>query len=132
MKIAVLAHHPCRRGARRRRLIGLPAYPCQASFTSAGKAVTTFRVATDRHWKDGDGQSVKEIEWHSVVCWERLAELCNQYLQKGSLVYVEGRLQTRSWDDKELEGVKHYRTEIVAGEVKFLERASTNGGGAEE
>jgi single-strand DNA-binding protein len=103
----------------------------EAKFTPGGKAVTSFRVATDRHWKDGDGQSVKEVEWHTVVVWERLAELCNQYLQKGSLIYVEGRLQTRSWDDKEHEGVKHYRTEIVASEVKFLDRPA-NGVTTEE
>jgi single-strand DNA-binding protein len=104
----------------------------ESKFTQGGKMVTTFRVATDRHWKDSDGQSVKETEWHTIVVWERLAELCQQYLQKGSLVFVEGRLQTRSWDDKEHEGVKHYRTEIVGSEIKFLDRASTNGATPEE
>ena len=104
----------------------------ESKFTQGGKMVATFRVATDRHWKDSDGQSVKETEWHTIVVWERLAELCHQYLQKGSLVFVEGRLQTRSWDDKEHEGVKHYRTEIVGSEVKFLERAGTSGATAEE
>jgi len=104
----------------------------EARFTQAGKAVTTFRVATDRRWKDSDGQANKDTEWHAVVAWERLAEICNQFLKKGSLVYVEGRLQTRSWDDKEHEGVKHFRTEIVASEVKFLDRGGAGDTEGEE
>jgi single-strand DNA-binding protein len=87
-------------------------------FTPSGKPTTTFRVATNRKYKDGQGQVREETEWFSVVCWGKLAELCNQYLQKGRLVYVEGRNKTRNWDGQD--GQKHYRTEVVASTVSFL------------
>jgi single-strand DNA-binding protein len=90
-------------------------------FTSNGKPTTTFRVATNRRYKNGQGEVKEDTEWFSIVCWGKLAELCNQYLQKGRLVYVEGRNKTRSWDGQD--GQKHYRTEVVASTVSFLGKA---------
>lgn len=87
-------------------------------YTANGSAVTEFRVATSRRYTDSSGERKEETEWFRVITWNRLAELCAQYLAKGRLVYVEGRLQTRSWDDQE--GTKRYTTELVASEVKFL------------
>lgn len=86
-------------------------------YTANGSAVTNFRVATTRNWTQ-DGEKREETEWFRVVTWNRLAETCAQYLAKGRLVYVEGHLQTRSWDDQQ--GQKRYATELVASEVKFL------------
>ena len=80
--------------------------------TQSGQQVANLRVATNRMWKDAQGQRQKATEFHSVVLWGRLAEIASQYLQKGSLVLIEGRLQTRSWEDNS--GQKKYRTEIVA------------------
>jgi len=80
--------------------------------TQSGQQVTTLRVATNRIWKDAKGTRQKASEFHSVVLWGRLAEIASQYLTKGSLVLIEGRLQTRSWEDSS--GQKKYRTEIVA------------------
>ena len=80
--------------------------------TQSGQQVTTLRMATNRMWKDAKGTRQKSTEFHSVVLWGRLAEIASQYLQKGSLVLIEGRLQTRSWEDQQ--GQKKYRTEIVA------------------
>ena len=82
-------------------------------FTPSGKPVISFSVAVNS--KFGESEST---EWFSVVAWDKLAETCNQYLEKGQQVFVEGRLQTRSWEDKE--GIKHYKTEIIANKVLFL------------
>jgi single-strand DNA-binding protein len=87
-------------------------------YLASGAAVTQFSVATSRKYKTGDGEQREETEWFRVVTWNRLAETCAQYLTKGRLVYVEGRLQTRSWDGDD--GQKHYMTELVAENVKFL------------
>lgn len=96
-------------------------------YTANGRAVTTFNVATSRTFSGPDGQRREETEWFTVVTWERLAETCAQYLTKGRQVYVEGRMQTRSWDGND--GVKHYRTELIAQEVKFLGSARDGGSG---
>ena len=88
-------------------------------YTPAGHPVTTFTVACSRMWTTPDGERREETEWFNVVAWNRLAETCKQYLAKGSHVYIEGRLQTRSWDDAE--GKKHSRTEVVANEMIFLD-----------
>lgn len=88
-------------------------------FTAGARAVTSFRVATDRFYKRGE-EVVQETDWHSVVCWDKLAENANEYLKKGSVVYVEGRLHYSSYDDKEYD-YKHYKTEIVANVVSFLD-----------
>jgi single-strand DNA-binding protein len=99
-------------------------------FTANGSAVTNFRVAVSRQYGGGDGERKEETEWFTVVAWNKLAEQCNQYLQKGRRVYVEGRLQTRSWDGQD--GQKRYRTEVVANEVQFLDRGTAVGGGSRE
>ncbi len=96
-------------------------------YTANGNAVTTFRVATSRTFNGPAGERREETEWFSVVTWERLAETCAQYLTKGRQVYVEGRMQTRSWDGND--GVKHYRTELIAQEVKFLGNRGDGGAG---
>ena len=87
-------------------------------YTANGAAVTTFSVASSRRFTT-NGEQREETEWFNVVTWARLAETCAQYLQKGRLVYVEGRMQTRSWDDQAT-GTKRYRTELIAETVKFL------------
>ena len=94
--------------------------------TTSGKAVTTLRVATTDTWNDASGQRQERTEWHTIVVWGRSAENCKQYLAKGRAVFVEGRLQTRKWQDKE--GHDRYSTEIVADRVQFV---GGGGGGAE-
>ncbi len=90
-------------------------------YTADGTALTSFRVASSRNYSGPDGERREETEWFSVVTWRKLAEQCSQFLQKGRRVYVEGRLQTRSWDTPE--GQRRYRTEVVAERVLFLDRA---------
>ncbi|HZU76937.1 MAG TPA: single-stranded DNA-binding protein [Dehalococcoidia bacterium] len=97
-------------------------------FTANGSAVTNFSVAVSRQYQGADGERREETEWFNVVAWNKLAEQCNQFLQKGRRVYVEGRLQTRSWDGQD--GQKRYRTEVVASEVQFLDRAGQAVGAA--
>lgn len=92
----------------------------EAKTTAQGANVTTFSVATNMRWTTQNGEKKESTEYHNVVTWRRLAEICAQYLKKGSRVYVEGRLQTRSWDDAQ--GQKHWRTEIVADNVILLDR----------
>ncbi|MFO7978195.1 MAG: single-stranded DNA-binding protein [Bacteroidales bacterium] len=84
-----------------------------------GNKVTTFSLATSRSYKGHDGQRVEETEWHRVVLWGNLAELAEKYLSKGRKVFIEGRLKTRAWDDKE--GQKRYTTEIVAENMTFVD-----------
>ena len=103
--------------------------------TPQGNAVANFPVATSESWNDKDGSKQERTEWHRIVVWGKLAELCSKYLSKGRKAYVEGRLQTRAWDDKD--GQKRYTTEIVATTVQFLDSASADrsssqdsGGGA--
>jgi single-strand DNA-binding protein len=95
-------------------------------YTPSGKPVTTFSVAVSRSWNSADGERHSETEWFNVVAWGNLAEICKQYLTKGQQVYIEGRLQTRRWDDKE--GVKHTSIEVVANEMMMLgDRKDHNG-----
>ena len=84
----------------------------------SGQAVTSFSVATNRRWKDKDGNNQDQTEFHNVVAWGKLAEISNQYLKKGNKVYLEGRMQTRTWDGQD--GTKRNRTEIVAENMIFL------------
>ena len=103
----------------------------EVRYTSDGKAVTNFSVATTEKWKDRDGGSQERTEWHRVVVFDRLGEVCGEYLSKGSSVYVEGYLRTRSWEDRE--GNKRYTTEIVGRTVQFLStrgESGRQGGGA--
>lgn len=103
-------------------LIGHLGKDPEMRFTPNGSPVTNFSVATSSY--SGKGEEKKETtEWHNIVCWNRTAEFANQYLLKGSLVYVEGRIQTRSWQDNE--GATHYKTEIVANQVNALSKAQT-------
>lgn len=92
-------------------------------FTPSGSPVTSFRIASSRMFTTPEGEKKQETEWFTVVAWSKLAELCNQFLSKGRMAYVEGRLKTRSWDDKE--GVKHYKTEVIASQVIFLDRSGS-------
>jgi single-strand DNA-binding protein len=104
--------------------------------TPSGQQVATFSVATSRRWRDRDGNRQEQTEWHNVVCWGRQAEVAGEYLRKGKQVYVEGRIQTRSWDDKQT-GEKRYRTEIICDNFQMLgqrgdgDYASSHGGAAE-
>jgi single-strand DNA-binding protein len=93
--------------------------------TQAGTAVANFNLATSESWKDKDGSKQERTEWHRVVVWGKLADLCTKYLSKGSLAMVEGKLQTRKWQDKD--GHDRHTTEVVAMTVKFLE---PKGGGS--
>ncbi len=90
-------------------------------FIASGKPVTTFSVATNRTYSSAEGERKEETEWLNVVVWNKLAELCNQFLGKGRLVYVEGRMRTRSWDGQD--GQKHYRTELIGKQVTFLDKS---------
>jgi len=98
--------------------------------TPAGKAVATLRIATNEVWTDQSGERQERTEWHTVVVWGRQAENCNQYLKKGRSVYIEGRLSTRKWQDKD--GKDRYSTEIVADRVQFIGGRTCGGGGGRE
>ena len=94
--------------------------------TTNGKTVASFGIATNSYWTDDSGQKQEKAEYHNVVAWNRLAEVCNQYLGKGRKVYVEGRLQTRDWEGQD--GVKRTRTEIIAENMIMLDRAPAGSG----
>ncbi len=91
----------------------------EARTTSTGHNVTSFGVATNRVWKDKEGNRQEKVEYHNVVTWGKLADICSQYLHKGSKLYLEGRLQTRQWEGQD--GIKRYRTEIIAGNMIMLD-----------
>lgn len=93
----------------------------EARTTPQGTAVASFSVATNFIWVDQNGQRQEKVEYHNVVVWRKLADICTQYLRKGSKVYLDGRLQTRDWEGQD--GVKRYRTEIVADNMIMLDRA---------
>jgi single-strand DNA-binding protein len=93
--------------------------------TPQGMAVGNFPLATSESWNDKSGQKQERTEWHRIVVWGKLAELCQRYLSKGRKAYVEGKLQTRAWDDKD--GNKRYTTEIVASTVQFLDSSADKG-----
>ena len=99
-------------------LVGRLGKDPETRFTSGGQAVATFNMATDSSYKDRNGERQKRTEWHRIKAWGKLAEIVQQYLKKGSLVFIEGRIETREWQDKE--GVKRYTTEIVANEMRML------------
>jgi single-strand DNA-binding protein len=94
-------------------------------YTTQGSAVTTFRVASNRSWKDRDGNPHEDTEWFRVVAWDKLGEICNQYLTKGTRVYVEGRLQTRKWTDRD--GQERYTTEVIAQDMIILSARGERG-----
>lgn len=103
------------------RLGGAP----ELRYTANGKAVASFKVATNEQWTGKDGEKEERTEWHRIVAWGRLGEICGEYLKKGTQVYLEGRIQTRSWEDKE--GVKRYTTEIVAQTMQMLSPSTKAG-----
>jgi single-strand DNA-binding protein len=100
-------------------VIGYVGRDPEMRYTSSGKPVMSFSVGATRSWTSAEGERREETEWFNVVAWGNLAEICKQYLSKGRHVYVEGRLQTRSWDDQE--GKKCFRTELVAREMIMLD-----------
>ncbi|MBX7150490.1 single-stranded DNA-binding protein [bacterium] len=99
-------------------LIGRLGKDPELRYTPTGAAVATFNVATNESYKDKEGKEVDNTDWHRIVAWRKLAEICGQYLKKGSLVYIEGKLKTRNYDDKD--GTKKYITEIVADNMQML------------
>ncbi|HTU33929.1 MAG TPA: single-stranded DNA-binding protein [Candidatus Acidoferrum sp.] len=100
-------------------LVGRLGRDPETRYTSSGQAVCNFTMATDESFKSRSGEKQQRTEWHRIVMWSKLAEIAQQYLKKGQLVYIEGRLQTRQWDDKR-DGSKKQTTEIVANSMKML------------
>lgn len=98
----------------------------EVRFTPGGAAVANFTMATSESWTDKNGQKQERTEWHRIVAWGKTAELCGEYLKKGRQAFIEGKLQTRKWTDKE--GKEHYTTEIVADRVVFLGSRSEGSG----
>jgi single-strand DNA-binding protein len=99
----------------------------EVRYTQSGTAIANFRVATTETWKKPDGSKEEKTEWHRVVAWNRLGEICGEFLNKGSRVYIEGKIETRKWQDKE--GKDRYTTEIVAREMKMLSARGAGDGG---
>lgn len=96
-------------------------------YTPSGQGVCELRLATSESWNDKNGQRQERTEWHRVVVWGKRAEICSKYLAKGRQVYIEGRIQTRNYDDKD--GNKRYITEVIANDVQFLGGGGAGGGG---
>lgn len=106
-------------------LIGRLTRDPETRATPSGQTVSNFGLATNRVWTDASDQKQESVEYHNIVAWRRLAEICNQYLKKGSKIYIEGRLQTRSWDGQD--GIKRYRTEIIADNMIMLDTKRATG-----
>jgi single-strand DNA-binding protein len=100
-------------------LVGRLGQDPEHRFTPSGQAVCKFSMATNRSFRDRNGQMQKYTEWHKIVTWAKLAEICQKYLKKGSQVYIEGRIQSRQWEDKQ--GQKRAAFEIIASEMKMLD-----------
>jgi len=109
-------------------LIGRLGKDPEVRSTPSGATLARFSIATDEKFTDKSGEKQERTEWHNIVAWSKLAEICGQYLKKGKLVYIEGSLRTDSWDDKE-SGVKKYKTEIVAQTMQMLDRRGDDEGG---
>ncbi|OGR05992.1 MAG: single-stranded DNA-binding protein, partial [Deltaproteobacteria bacterium RIFOXYD12_FULL_50_9] len=107
-------------------LIGNLGKTPEVRYSQSGTAIASFNVATTETWKDAKGDKQELTEWHRIVAFGRLGEICGEYLDKGSKVFIEGKLQTRKWDDKD--GTTRYTTEIVAREMKMLSPRNGNGG----
>ena len=101
-------------------LIGNLGKDPELRYTTSGTAVATFSLATNEAWRDADGNTQERTEWHNIVAWKKLAEICGEWLKKGKTVYIEGRIQTRSYEDKNT-GTKRYITEIVASDMLMLD-----------
>lgn len=106
-------------------LIGNVGRDPEMRYLQTGSAVTSFSLATNRVWNDPSGERQEETTWHNIVAWSRLAEQCNEFLSKGRKVYIEGRLQNRSWDGPD--GQKRYRTEVVADRMVMLDSRPREG-----
>ena len=106
------------RGLNKVMIIGYLGRDPEMRYTPSGRPVTSFSVATSRTWTSAEGERREETEWFNVVAWGNLAEICKSHLSKNQQVYVEGRLQTRGWEDES--GKKHFRTELVANEMILL------------
>ncbi len=115
------------RGINKVILVGNLGSDPEIRYTGSGTAVCNFSLATSESYKDRDGNQVENTEWHRIVAWARLAEICGEYLKKGRQVYIEGQLQTRQWEDKD--GNTKYTTEIKAREMQMLGGRDDNGGG---
>jgi single-strand DNA-binding protein len=109
-------------------LIGFLGDAPETRFTQQGKPVTKFSVAVNENWKDAQGTKQERVEWFRIVCFGRLAEVSGEYLQRGRHVYLEGRLQTRKWEDRQ--GEKRTTVEVVASQMRILDRVPNNGNGA--
>jgi single-strand DNA-binding protein len=107
-------------------LVGRLGRDPESRFTGSGQAVCNFSLATDRSYKDRNGQTQKQTEWHKIVAWGKLAEICQKYLKKGSQIFIEGRIQSRQWEDQQ--GQKRTSFEIVAGEMRMLGSRGEGGG----
>lgn len=112
------------RGLNKVMIIGQVGREPEMRYTPSGRPVTSFSVATSRSWTSAEGERREETEWFNVVAWGSLAEICKAHLSKGQQVYVEGRLQTRGWEDES--GKRHFRTELVANEMILLGERRTN------
>jgi single-strand DNA-binding protein len=99
-------------------LIGRAGKDPELKYTPSGAAVATFTMATSETWKSKEGKKEEKTEWHNIVAWRKLAEICGQYVKKGDLLHIEGKITTRSWEDRD--GNKRTTTEIVANEMKML------------
>ncbi len=108
-------------------LIGNLGAKPELKYLPSGQAVCEMRLATNDSYKDKEGNKQDRVEWHSVKAWGKTAENCTQYLDKGRSIYIEGRIETRSWDDK-TSGEKKYKTEIIANKVQFLSGEAKGGG----
>lgn len=108
-------------------LIGRLGQDPEVRYTQSNTAVATLNMATSERYKDANGEFKEKTEWHRVVAWGRLAEICQQYLHKGSLIYIEGPLQTRQWEDNQ--GQKRYTTEVKALQMTMLDSKGSSGGG---
>lgn len=104
-------------------LIGNIGAEPELRYTNGGTAVATFSLATSERWKDAAGKTQESTEWHRIVAWGKLAEICGQYLRKGSRIYIEGKLQTRKWRDQN--GVERFITEVIARDMKMLDTRNT-------
>ena len=109
-------------------LIGNVGQDPEVRYTKSGQAVADLRIATNETWKDKQGNKQEHTEWHSIVLWGQQAEFAQNYIKKGRLVFVEVRLQTRDWTDKQ--NVKHYKTEVVATTIRALDRGDSPAAGA--
>ena len=115
------------RGVNKVILVGNLGSDPELRYTGSGTAVCNFNIATSESYKDRDGNQVENTEWHRIVTWARLAEICGEYLKKGRQVYIEGQLQTRQWEDKD--GNTRYTTEVKAREMQMLGSRDGDGGG---